>query len=403
MVHAENQVRNFYFVKAKSDSLNNVGDVSVVKSADGKKAIIKYKDHGGKIGTDVILIDNIRDVRLSAPAGLSLYKFVFSGVATHKGDDVIFDINFTNVFGFSDKEQYHRTYTVKAQADNDDVVARLLEMLYNIKSNTGNKVDSIFWSVFDVVYENGAYSLVQANQEFDAVRGLMPHEVKVDIKVKGAPITVSKEVYIYKPNGFKVADMEYAQSKVRADLYGYMGYPDINPTKMVCDDIEKNYVFLDIKYYKGLNGINVQKSEKELTLVCLSQSVLKDVLDALGLDAEVISADGTWSDDNFTYGFINSQADLDKLSWMLEEYWAGGGTGNKDGWNGDGWLVALYNKKPGAGKTVDGTYDGNALGWDLTTTANSTFIIASVTDPNDGIGVSPASAFDPSKLVVSIS
>ena len=78
-------------------------------------------------------------------------------------------------------------------------------------------------------------------------------------------------------NGPEVCDMEYFFSKGRADLFGYMGFPDINPSKMVASTASDYYI-LDIKYFYQEAGVNNQNSEKELSFACTDKSTLETVI-----------------------------------------------------------------------------------------------------------------------------
>lgn len=79
------------------------------------------------------------------------------------------------------------------------------------------------------------------------------------------------------PNGHIVADMEYFFSKGRADVYGFMGYPDINPSEMIANK-NSDYYILGIKYYFQDKGMLNQNSEKELTFACTSLDTLKNII-----------------------------------------------------------------------------------------------------------------------------
>lgn len=78
-------------------------------------------------------------------------------------------------------------------------------------------------------------------------------------------------------NGPEVCDMEYFFSKGRADLFGYMGFPDINPSEMVAS-AASDYYILDIKYFYQEAGVNNQNSEKELSFACTDKSTLETVI-----------------------------------------------------------------------------------------------------------------------------
>ena len=77
-------------------------------------------------------------------------------------------------------------------------------------------------------------------------------------------------------NGYMIADMEYFYHGERGDIYRNYGWPNVIPTKYMVDET-KEYHALDVHYaYVGSNE-SVQKSEKDITIVCED----KDVITAL--------------------------------------------------------------------------------------------------------------------------
>lgn len=81
-------------------------------------------------------------------------------------------------------------------------------------------------------------------------------------------------------NGPEICDMEYFFSKGRADLFGYMGFPDINPSEMVAS-AANDYYILDIKYFYQEAGVNNQNSEKELSFACTDKNTLETVITSI--------------------------------------------------------------------------------------------------------------------------
>lgn len=79
------------------------------------------------------------------------------------------------------------------------------------------------------------------------------------------------------PNGPMIAEMEYFFSKGRADLFGYMGFPDINPSEMKANPA-KDYYVLDIKYFYQEAGVNNQNSEKELSIASTNKAYLLSLI-----------------------------------------------------------------------------------------------------------------------------
>ena len=60
--------------------------------------------------------------------------------------------------------------------------------------------------------------------------------------------------------------MEYFYMGERADLYRNVGFPMVVPTAYLVDPT-KEYCYIDIDYYYAGEGNEVQKSNKQLTLV----------------------------------------------------------------------------------------------------------------------------------------
>ena len=78
----------------------------------------------------------------------------------------------------------------------------------------------------------------------------------------------------------KIADLEYFCMGERGDQYRGIGWPNIIPTKYMVDPT-KEYATLDIHYaYVGANE-SVQKSEKDITIVCADTTVLNGIIGAI--------------------------------------------------------------------------------------------------------------------------
>lgn len=295
MIHAENQVRNFYVFNKGYEASTSIDAkpewcAKGLITADRNKFGIQFKDaNGKKLTSDLVDRKKIKEIRLSVPRGFQGLKYDLSNTVSSwtlaAGDVLVYDIDFTNVFGFSDKEHYHRTFSVLYETSIANTLNKLFKMF---KAGKEANADSIFWSAFDYEFTSGsAWLLKDAKQEYDAIRGFYPHDIKVKITAHVDSKNLSKtwDAWaidhnsasadttdpIYKDsdnvmtNYYKVADLQYAQSKVRADMYGYNGYPDINPTTLNTVDPTKTYVVCDIKYSRNLAGINVQDSDKELS------------------------------------------------------------------------------------------------------------------------------------------
>ena len=89
-------------------------------------------------------------------------------------------------------------------------------------------------------------------------------------------------------NGKKMADLEYFCMGERGDQYRQISWPHNLETKYLVDP-EKEYNVLDIHYYFSDSGINVQKSEKDITILfekSVSMTTLVAALKKLGITVE---------------------------------------------------------------------------------------------------------------------
>ena len=67
-------------------------------------------------------------------------------------------------------------------------------------------------------------------------------------------------------NGKIIADLEYFCMGERGDQYRNIGWPNVIKTKYLVDP-EKKYNTIDIHYAYVGDGVSVQKSEKDITIV----------------------------------------------------------------------------------------------------------------------------------------
>lgn len=89
-------------------------------------------------------------------------------------------------------------------------------------------------------------------------------------------------------NGKKMADLEYFCMGERGDQYRQIGWPYNLETKYLVDP-EKEYNVLDIHYYFSDSGVNVQKSEKDITILfekSVPMTTLVAALKELGITVE---------------------------------------------------------------------------------------------------------------------
>jgi hypothetical protein len=89
-------------------------------------------------------------------------------------------------------------------------------------------------------------------------------------------------------NGKDIADLEYFCIAERGDMFRNMGYPYNIDVKMMVDP-DKEYDVIDIHYAYSGEGVQVHKSDKDLTFVSAETGVLtsiKSALTAVGITFE---------------------------------------------------------------------------------------------------------------------
>ena len=80
-------------------------------------------------------------------------------------------------------------------------------------------------------------------------------------------------------NGKKIADLEYFCMGERGDMYRNIGWPHNIPTTYLVDPTKTYYTF-DIHYAYVGNNESVQKSEKDITIVCSDKAEFNKIVTA---------------------------------------------------------------------------------------------------------------------------
>ena len=80
-------------------------------------------------------------------------------------------------------------------------------------------------------------------------------------------------------NGKKIADLEYFCMGERGDMYRNIGWPHNIPTTYLVDPTKTYYTF-DIHYAYVGNNESVQKSEKNITIVCSNKTEFNKIVTA---------------------------------------------------------------------------------------------------------------------------
>ena len=116
--------------------------------------------------------------------------------------------------------------------------------------------------------------------------GTMPQEF-IPFTVQPTTVIVNGNEYIWGvvkaqdatkkvEDGHNIADLEYFCMGARGDHYRMMGYPNVIKTKYLVDPTAK-YDTLNIHYAFTDSNESIQKSEKDITIVCVNDGSHTDM------------------------------------------------------------------------------------------------------------------------------
>lgn len=305
-VFSTNQNRQFYVVKEVVNEVKNLGDVQaeVLTSGNKKQLYFKYMGHGGVLRTDLIDVDKICYARLTKKEELQrkLKKATISldsnvnGGNPIVGQDYIVRILIHNYLAPGDTNVAIKHGAVHAVAGMTpakfyEKLAKSLEMNFSREPQplltfeaTADGVE-----VTEVVqpYVVGFMSQDPVNFEIiattvryqgDDVIWAKRDEETERIELEDTDVTVG--------DGSKIADLEYFCMGERGDQYrDWVCAPKRIPVKYMVDP-EKEYDVLDMHYFFSDTGVNVHKSEKDITFVAETTAVLNSIkskLEELGI------------------------------------------------------------------------------------------------------------------------
>lgn len=286
MTTSENQVRHLYVV-------NSASDITPTKGKDGV-LYFGLKDVDGKaIRSD--LITNILHAKATAAEAmqrkLKAIKITATDADMVAGQDYIVQLEYCKFISQSDEDTYQEVGMARAKKTGDDVEVVLAELAKNLYANTKKQ------ELVEVkVIVGGVEKAVSALLDTDVVTAIVIREIEqpwklgikqeetVEFTVATLPIIVSGAEAAWATitdetasstvigNGKKTADLEYFLMGERGDIYRNMGWPNVIPTRYLAD-ATKVYDYIDIHYAYAGTCEDVQKSEKDITLVIPAGSV----------------------------------------------------------------------------------------------------------------------------------
>lgn len=310
-----NQARQLYVATAVN-TVNSDATIGTIEVAGGGKDLyIKHKGYGGEVRSDLVNVDNILYAKVTPAADMArpLKSVVVAldgnvnGGAPIAGQDYILRINFRQYAGLGDENTYVKYGAVHAVASMD-AEKFYVELALSLAKNFSRELTKL---VEISLTDGTASTVVEANTDKTTLTGTytgviiteVEQEWTLGIKPQEAvyfdviPTTVlddGEEVVwgTVTPNagagsvgnGKLIADLEYFCMGERGDIYRNIGWPHSIPTKYLVDPTQ-TYDVIDIHYaYVGSNEA-VQKSEKDLTIVC-DTSITDSVVEAINTQVD---------------------------------------------------------------------------------------------------------------------
>ena len=304
-----NQVRHLYVaktLKTGANLLENDAAGSILPKSDTGKTMLwfQYMSPAGVVSSDKIDIANIMYAKATSSAKLA-HALVVKELTLDSevsatpiaGQEYIVRLAFRNYIGMGDEDTTVRygMATATSNTTASDLYKKLaLSLVKNIAKETTPLVKVYLVSVDeddeDEVVDTEVTAATKESDLTDEYIGILfeeaeqawslgkmpqafiPFEVQVvPVELDGTSVLWAKvekqDSENFVQNGKNIADLEYFCMGARGDEYRGMGYPNnIETTYLV--DPSKKYDTLDIHYaYVGSNE-SVQKSEKDITIVC---------------------------------------------------------------------------------------------------------------------------------------
>lgn len=298
-----NQNRQFYVIKeVVTEEPKKEGQIKLGKTADGKQIFFKHFGKGGLTRTDLIDVDKICYAKSTAKADMqrplktatvALDPAYLPSGKPIPGQDYILRIQINNYLAPGDACVLIRTAAVHAVKDMTttqfyEKMVKSLELNFSrdpyplLKFEVANlpEGDSTAIGIKITEVDNQPWRLGVLSQEpvnFEVI----PTTVTYDGDEVTWGTTEYGESTTKVGNGHQIADLEYFCMAERGDMFRNMGWPNNIDVKYMVDPT-KEYDMLDIHYYFSGDGVQVHKSEKDLTIVTETTSVMTALKSALG-------------------------------------------------------------------------------------------------------------------------
>lgn len=348
-VFSTNQVRQLYVAKEIETSghvlaSDEAGTIAVQSNKAKNDMYFEYKGADNLMRSDLIRVDRILGITATGSDDMAYQKKAvtvtldanINGGNPVSGQDYLLRILIKRFIGMSDEDQYFKYGMVHAYAGmTPDEFYKILALSlaknfsrevvplfkFEVHSATttsaGNFDGDGYMEVNTFTKDNGKADSTNPYYDgtsavvtdIDSIRiteveqpwrlGIMEQvpvyfEVQPDfIRVEGDEViwgTVTDSVNGTIENGKTIADLEYFCMGERGDIYRGMAWPHNIPTTYLVDPTKK-YDLLDIHYYYAGTNEGVQKSEKDITVVCENDGSHTDINSLIGALNKILPTD----------------------------------------------------------------------------------------------------------------
>lgn len=313
-----NQVRHLYVaknLKTGNNLLATDAAGSILPKGDTAKTHLyfQYMSPAGIVRSDLIAVDKIMYAKATASGDLAhkLSRVLLTldsnvNATPVAGQEYITRLVFKQYIGLGEEDQNQKYGYVKATAKMTasdfykkmaisiaDNVSRDTTPLVTVYLKTAASEELVAPKTKEADL-TGTYTgiiLEEAVQDWEL--GTMP-QAFIPFTVQPSTVIVDGDEYIWGvvkaqdatnqvEDGHNIADLEYFCMGARGDHYRMMGYPNVIKTEYLVDPDSK-YDTLDIHYAFTDSNEGVQKSEKDITLVCVddgSHTAMKALINAV--------------------------------------------------------------------------------------------------------------------------
>lgn len=317
-VFSVNQAHHLYVAKAFGDPSLPAAVLGTINAAgdNGGTGVAKnhiyfpYLGYGGLVRSDLIKVRNITDARsISASAMekplkvMSLKTNAVNGGSPIVGQHYIARICYRQFIGMSDEDRYFEqgeVYIDTAMSESQFYVKMAISLAKNtfkqsmvgIYLVTSAGVETPVYNYSTEASFTGTYAKIfvrELEQPWllgTKSRSQVYFELQTStVKLIGADVvwsTITVETPTTALNNSKdIADLEYFCMGERGDIYRNVGWPHSIPVKyMVNPESTTGYHMFSCHYYYEGDNEAVQKSEKDITVVCEDATTLNSFIAA---------------------------------------------------------------------------------------------------------------------------